>query len=364
MRYPPPNNMRYNQVPLEVNSMPALEVIHSGESWPPTPSKERRRRFCRLERVAAVLLGLSAIYIIFGIAYTSDALSDVNDDVPTPLAAATKTLRKVKRALERHGIVKSDNATACSDKHAECIAWAQAGECTANAAFMHVECMRSCQQCDMSVATYDSNCDDQSSFCGQWAAVGECDSNPTYMRVNCPVTCHLCQSRRCHDLNRTLCREQAVAGTCRTEPERMFKECRWACKWCAMDTGSRCRREAVLKPAAAKGSLEHMFQRAVDSPLHARYTPVVHSRDPWIVSFDTFLSDEEADRVIQVGGKGWMRSQAGDGVQPVRTSSTAWCDHRNCGKDPVLSGIRKRIANLTLVPERNAEHLQVAPECL
>ena len=43
----------------------------------------------------------------------------------------------------------------------------------------------------------------------------------------------------------------------------------------------------------------------------------------------------------------------------MRTSSTAWCDHTHCGADPVLSRLRARIANLTLVPERNAEHLQV-----
>ena len=32
---------------------------------------------------------------------------------------------------------------------------------------------------------------------------------------------------------------------------------------------------------------------------------------------------------------------------------------RGCGNDPVLAGVRRRIANLTLVPEKNAEHMQV-----
>ena len=52
-------------------------------------------------------------------------------------------------------------------------------------------------------------------------------------------------------------------------------------------------------------------------------------------------------------------SQAGDGVQSVRTSSTAWCDARTCQRDETLARVRRRIANLTLVPERNAEHMQV-----
>ena len=64
-------------------------------------------------------------------------------------------------------------------------------------------------------------------------------------------------------------------------------------------------------------------------------------------------------RIIDVGGKGWQRSQAGDGVQAVRTSSTAWCDPMACQSDPQLQAVRSRIANLTLVPEENAEHMQV-----
>jgi len=337
-----------------------LETIHSEESWPPTPVATRSWR-CRLERVAVGLLLISALSTVLGIAYTSDGLSNV-DDMPTPLSAATRPLRMVRRALlhDDDEVQLLGNASLCADKHSDCSGWAAAGECTANARYMEAECARSCGKCDAnsSVLKWDRYCDDKSSFCGQWAAVGECDSNPSYMRANCPVTCHLCQSRKCHDHDRTLCNLEAEAGQCRSSPERMYAECRWACKWCSMDTSKRCRRSADLRPAARKGSVEYMFKRASD-PMHAHLTPRVHSRDPWVVSFDTFLSDEEAERIIRVGGKGWMRSQAGDGVQAVRTSSTAWCDHYHCGSDPVLASIRKRIANLTLVPERNAEHLQV-----
>ena len=65
-----------------------------------------------------------------------------------------------------------------------------------------------------------------------------------------------------------------------------------------------------------------MFGRAATASEHAQYRPVIHSRDPWVISFDTFLSAEEAERIIQVGGRGWQRSQAGDGVQSVRASSS------------------------------------------
>ena len=79
-----------------------------------------------------------------------------------------------------------------------------------------------------------------------------------------------------------------------------------------------------------------------------------------MVTFDTFLSAEESAAIVNKGAVHWGRSQAGDGVQAVRTSSTAWCEHTSsCGRDPAISAVRARIADLTGVPERNAEHLQV-----
>ena len=146
---------------------------------------------------------------------------------------------------------------------------------------------------------------------------------------------------------------------CYAEPERMYRECRWACRWCAMSSNSLCVRDKQQRPAVVPGTLERMFARAV-SDEHARFRPRVLSRQPWVVAFDSFLSDEECDRIIAVGGKrGFSRSMAGDGVQSVRTSSTSWCSDRACQDDPTMRSIRERIANLTMVPAHNAEHLQV-----
>ena len=60
-------------------------------------------------------------------------------------------------------------------------------------------------------------------------------------------------------------------------------------------------------------------------------------------------TQEECERVIEVGGKHFERSVAGDGVQAVRTSSTAWCSPGACQSDLTMQAIRERIANLTLV---------------
>lgn len=194
----------------------------------------------------------------------------------------------------------------------------------------------------------------------QWAAIGECTSNPSYMISNCPLTCHRCQSKTCHDDPTADCTARVGRGECRSEPELMFKQCRWGCKWCAMDTGELCRRERGQRPAlSSAGQLEAMFLRATESPDFFRYTPRVLSRSPWVATFETFLSEKEVDRILEHGATGWTRSKAGDGVQPVRTSSTSWCRPNTCQSDPVLMELRQRISNLTLVPQENAEYLQV-----
>jgi hypothetical protein len=326
----------------------------------PTPTMKR----LSLPQAVALLLCVSLLSTVVLIICSSDLGSG---GTTQPQQQQHRTPReRLRSALNvvRTAVNHTSAALACRDSDGSCASWARTGECSKNAKFMNVSCKRSCGLCPSILGGGEAGsarprCEDASSFCGQWAAVGECDSNPLYMRHNCPVTCHLCQSSRCHDVDTQSCAAQARAGKCRAEPQRMYEECRWTCKWCAMEKSSRCRRAVGEAPAARQGTIEYMFSRAISSPEHAPLRPVVHSRDPWIVTFEDFLSHEESQRIIDIGGRGWQRSQAGDGVQAVRTSSTAWCDPGSCQRDPVLARIRKRISNLTLVPERNAEHMQV-----
>ena len=86
------------------------------------------------------------------------------------------------------------------------------------------------------------------------------------------------------------------------------------------------------------------------------------SSDPWILTIDNFLTSEESDAVLKAGsnsGTDWARSQAGDGVQAARTSSTAWCKGK-CLQDPTVRAVEQRVSSLLGgIPMENAEPMQV-----
>jgi prolyl 4-hydroxylase len=90
---------------------------------------------------------------------------------------------------------------------------------------------------------------------------------------------------------------------------------------------------------------------------------------PWLILFDNFLTDEESDRLIEVGGlEGYQRSSdvgtlKYDGtyenyVNNGRTSENAWCQHA-CYNDTLVQGVIDRITKKTIIPEVNSEYLQL-----
>ena len=215
------------------------------------PPPRRRQRCCA--RNSAMLTTLVTLALV-GSGCTTALLFIYSEEVSDDLLRLKDTLRRRRRSSSSTPLPSVDPN--CTDSQPECDGWALAGECNANPAFMKTRCRRSCGICGRAPAArrgaaVSSDCEDKSGFCGEWAAVGECDSNPVYMRSSCPVTCHLCQSKACHDEEPSRCAAEAERGLCRAEPERMYRECRWACKWCAMQTSSRCRRDAKEQPALA-----------------------------------------------------------------------------------------------------------------
>ena len=119
-----------------------------------------------------------------------------------------------------------------------------------------------------------------------------------------------------------------------------------------------CKRRNGVKPAATPGSVNEIFTRIINEVPGV----TVLSSDPYVLTIDNFLSNPECEGVLKAGseaGTAWARSQAGDGVQSARTSSTAWCKGA-CLADPAVRAVESRVSSLLGgIPMENAEPMQV-----
>ena len=88
-----------------------------------------------------------------------------------------------------------------------------------------------------------------------------------------------------------------------------------------------------------------------------------------VITIDDFITDEECDRLIELGGKqGYDRStdvgkMKFDGTfeektSKTRTSHNAWCTEE-CYKDDLVQNVLERIAQWTGIPDQNSEYLQL-----
>jgi len=209
---------------------------------------------------------------------------------------------------------------------------------------------------DLPSAAELASCVDKNDECKHWGKAGECDINPKYMHAECPASCQRCQSAHCHDKN-VGCAHWAAEGECRTNHDYMLAECAFSCKVCDVNFKAECRRDPTMAPAATAGTIDATFELALKRFPHLK--PRVLHREPWIVEFQEFLTPHETDHVLKTAGHSFERSLAGDGVTPVRTSSTSWCNVETCLRDTLFQTVRARISNITRVPWQNAEHLQV-----
>ena len=99
----------------------------------------------------------------------------------------------------------ADPDPSCEDGNGSCEAWAAAGECERNPAYMVTNCARSCNECvvvgqtssnESAGTTSDPSCEDDNESCEAWADAGECEGNPDYMLTNCASSCDACGGRR------------------------------------------------------------------------------------------------------------------------------------------------------------------------
>ena len=121
-----------------------------------------------------------------------------------------------------------------------------------------------------------------------------------------------------------------------------------------------CERSNVTPALARRGGVASTFVHAVSS--FAAYSPRVLSRDPWLVQFDSFVSADEAHRLVALCEGRFRRSSTTDrrGNASERTSRTCWCEHSaRCAHDPLVRQLSQRVADVTRTAVSNAEHFQV-----
>ena len=202
---------------------------------------------------------------------------------------------------------------------------------------------------DPAYSSVRSDCRNHESLCTFWATIGECDENPAYMKLHCAPACQSCEQ---------------------------------------LDINVRCPMDPDAKDAIGPGDLDRLFERIVSDPYYAKYGPTIISRPshppgstedeqskakyvlgPWMVTFDTFLTPEEADSFIELGAhEGYVRSTDvgdrkfdgtyGDHRSSQRTSENSWCQNE-CYDSPITQTVLARIENLTGIPDENSEYLQL-----
>lgn len=220
-------------------------------------------------------------------------------------------------------------------------------------------------------------CRNNDKLCSFWASIGECDNNPSFMVTKCAPSCLSCHK---------------------------------------IDYNTRCgERDPKLQPGLKPGGLNLMFETIIENaPGNATdatqlaaaekkvqdngtpfYTVTVHSRPesaspkpdvngiiptnqakdrkeaPWVITFDNFLTEDEAQYLIDMGYENGYKRSTDVGAKQVdgsfeehksqgRTSENSWCSSKTgCRQDPKVQRVMQRIADVTGIPTENYEDLQL-----
>lgn len=180
------------------------------------------------------------------------------------------------------------------------------------------------------------------------------------------------------------CPQRAARGECTSSPGWMVMMCSKSCDSCHLrDPQLRCARGALnmaQTPALVPGTLDAQFVAVASS---GAYNVTVHSgpraafpyvaanasRDgPWVLTFENFVSDAEAEAIIKSVESKFSRStdqgqvdQYGEQKKIVssgRTSENAWCTGE-CENSQSVKTVMRRIEAITAVPTENYESFQV-----
>ena len=183
----------------------------------------------------------------------------------------------------------------------------------------------------------DSSCRDRASNCATMARRGECHEQAqkqhAWMVENCAKSC----------------------GTCNLQNPR--KRCslkRSPLKWS--------RKNAIQEGTG----YDELFNRILsDFPQfepRALARPTIRpdgGRDgSWLVQLDNFMTDEEVDALLSNAEGGKLYASDAAAGEGYRTSLTAWCED-DCEANPVVFGVLQKMVDVTGVPLKNFEMLQL-----
>lgn len=307
----------------------------------------------------------------------------------------------------------------CKDTHELCSDWAIHGECRKNPGYMLKGCPLSCKQCrgenresetpknlmeekvDKIIGEQEMLIEGSKTFGVEQEVSGENAletllvirqslsymdlfvnaENPTHSMSE--QTTQACQNKM------SLCSFWSAIGECVVNLSFMLTNCAPACQSChKIDFETRCPpRDPNEKPAWLPGDMHRMFDRIVTQTTYPDVT--VYSRshqsttsestiqidkqhDPWVITIDNFLTDEECDTMIQLGyDHGYERSKDvsslknDDGTfqgyeNDRRTSKNTWCSQRNhCRQKPIPQTVHDRIEQITNIPAFHSEDFQL-----
>jgi len=211
------------------------------------------------------------------------------------------------------------------------------------------------------------SCRNYDEKCSIWAAQGHCERSRGWMGKNCPAACKDCfmidWNNRCpidYDSN------VFGPGDINAMFERMLAEA-------GQDVSSFSKENPPYGGTHQFGELtvvtspyDDMMSilKDEDKEMVHEYTPV-----PWVVAIEGFLSDEECNRFIELGGDRYERSTEYASTMNLdgtfdskessgRTSTNTWCGE-GCRDDPIIKKVIERMESLTGIPYANFEDLQL-----
>lgn len=152
---------------------------------------------------------------------------------------------------------------------------------------------------------------------------------------------------------------------CEDNPSFMIDLCATSCNTCHLrNLTTRCAGVAAEPESLKPGDINATFQRILSiSGLEAE----VVSRDPWIVRFPNFLSDEEVNHFLTNRDSTWSRASDTGAKDEFgrstklfsghRSTGVIWCNN-TCHSHPIAQRVRARVGEITRVHPHYFESFQ------